>query len=74
MNNTFFIIQGFNNDGNAQHRVAIFQHRGAMDFVTTRWMDGFKLDELQIHACLCCKKDVEDLIKLLEIHKHCFTK
>lgn len=36
------------------------------------YVDGHKLTELQIQSVLFNKKDVEDLIKVLEIAKHTF--
>lgn len=34
--------------------------------------DGYKLSQISMQVELNCKADFEDLIKLLEIHKHCF--
>lgn len=37
-------------------------------------IDGRHADELIISAAMFSKRDVEDLIQLLQIAKHCFTK
>lgn len=37
-------------------------------------MDGEWLDELDILATLKTQEDFEQLIRVLEIHKHCFKK
>jgi hypothetical protein len=36
------------------------------------YVDGYKLTELQVQSVLFNQKDVEDLIKVLEIAKHTF--
>lgn len=36
--------------------------------------DGYKLDTLEIKDTLTSRKDVEYLIKVLEMHKWCFDK
>ena len=34
--------------------------------------DGYRLSRLSFGVTLTCKRDFDDLIKLLEIHKNCF--
>lgn len=38
-----------------------------------RRFEGMKLDELQISAVLKSENDFDELIQLLQVHKHCFT-
>lgn len=39
-----------------------------------KYTDGYRCDELNINVAMFNKQDVEELIHLLEIAKHCFTK
>lgn len=65
-------VQGFSKDIRPDERVRNQQFHNIKPAI--RFLDGHKLDEINLYAILESREDVIDLIALLEIAQYCFLK
>jgi hypothetical protein len=64
---TFIQLQGFLNDAR-QKKISTNRISNLRNY-----LDGYKLNEIQIISTLASRKDVQELIELLEMAQHCFA-